>query len=108
MLRNQILAVIALAVFVALGLLPPRLPDPVPATAPANEFSSERALKHVAAIAQQPHPVGSSANEKVRLYIDDQITQLGLTPFNQGGTGVRLNRSYVLGARVNNIMTRLP
>ena len=48
------------------GAIPTGLPDPAPASVPPTEFSSGRALEHVRAIAQEPHPMGSPENEAAR------------------------------------------
>ena len=53
-------------------------PSPLPANAPAHEFSAERAIRHIRVIAQQPHPTGSTANEAVRNYILTELRGLGL------------------------------
>src|SRR5918999_196688 len=58
----------------------PTVPDPVPASAPPAEFSSGRALEHVRAIAQKPHPMGSPENAAVRDYLLEELTALGLKP----------------------------
>jgi hypothetical protein len=64
------------AVFVtAVQTLPP---SPLPANAPATEFSAERAIKHIQVIAKQPHPTGSAANDVVRNYILAELKDLGL------------------------------
>jgi len=44
-------------------------PISLPATAPADSFSAERALKHVSAISEVAHPLGSSANATIRDYL---------------------------------------
>ncbi|KAA0256979.1 MAG: M20/M25/M40 family metallo-hydrolase, partial [Chloroflexi bacterium] len=53
-------------------------PSPLPANAPAAEFSAERAIEHIRVIAQQPHPTGSEENRAVREYILTELTSLGL------------------------------
>jgi hypothetical protein len=58
----------------------PTVPDPVPASAPPTEFSSGRALEHVRAIAQKPHPMGSLENTAVRDYLVEELNALGLKP----------------------------
>src|ERR687888_1655185 len=70
------------------GALPIGLPDPVPASAPPTAFSSARALAHVRAIAQRPHPIGSPANAAVRDYLVEELTALGLAPEVQKATAV--------------------
>src|SRR5918912_200010 len=68
------------------GVLPIGLPDPVPASAPPTAFSSARALAHVRAIAQRPHPIGSPANAAVRDYLVEEFSTLGLKPEVQKAT----------------------
>ncbi|MBC7933583.1 MAG: aminopeptidase, partial [Rubrivivax sp.] len=75
----------ALAAFLFLGALvwlsialvqPPRA---VPESAPAGEFSSGRAMRHVRAVAQRPHPTGSEEIERVRRYIIGELGALGVS-----------------------------
>lgn len=61
---------------------------------PATEFSAERAMVHVEQIAQQPHPMGSSAHDEVRAYLVEQMEQLGLNPDVQEFNG-RLTTKYI-------------
>jgi hypothetical protein len=74
------LVVVALGTFGAWSL---RIPEPIDAGAPSRVFSAERALAHVANVAQQPHPIGSAEIENVRDYLDRQLHALGLTPAHQ-------------------------
>ncbi|SYX84279.1 M28 family peptidase [Paenibacillus alvei] len=55
-------------------------PAPKGENAPIEQFSAERAMKHVRAIAQLPHPSGSLENERVRTYLVEQMELLGLQP----------------------------
>src|SRR3712207_5208105 len=49
--------------------------------APAEDgFSLERALAHVRAVADRPHPTGSAADEEVRQYLVRVLEGLGLAP----------------------------
>ena len=99
-----IAAVVALcAVLVREASQPPR---PVSATAPATEFSAERALEHVKQIAQRPHPIGSADNARVRDYVMGQLRTLGLDPQLQEATGV--GTRYAVAGRVQNILARMP
>src|ERR1700693_540386 len=50
----------------------------VPVSAPTNEFSAERAFRHLEFIAREPHPTGSAANARVRDYVVDQLKSMGL------------------------------
>ena len=63
----------------ALSLLPIVTRQPPAETAP-GEFSAERALDHIAIIAEEPHPMGSAANARVRSYLESELTALGLEP----------------------------
>lgn len=66
-----------------LSLYQTRPPAAVPASAPETEFSAERAMRHVAAISQEPHATGSPEIYKVRDYILGELSDLGLNPETQ-------------------------
>jgi hypothetical protein len=93
-----------LALWTAIGFTPFGRPLPLPADAPAGEFSAGRAMVTVRAIAQRPHPVGSADHDRVRDYVLGEFRRLGLTPETQAGTGVF--RRYT--GKVENIVARLP
>jgi hypothetical protein len=57
-----------------------RPPRPLPADAPADVFAAERAMRHVEAIAREPHPLGSPAAANVRNYVVAELEALGLKP----------------------------
>lgn len=100
------LALLALLAFVSIRQLNP--PAPVSQDAPLAEFSSGRALKHLAVIAARSHPVGSDAHAEVRDYIVQQLGALGLSPEVQKTTSVgRRQGSAVPVATVENIVARL-
>jgi hypothetical protein len=82
------------------GQLPPA---PVPATAPATEFSAERALTHIREVAKTTHGAGSRANDAVRQYIFDQLRALGLDPQIQKS----VNAARFTGV-VENVLARIP
>jgi hypothetical protein len=73
--------------------------------APATEFSAERAMRHVAAIAKGPHATGSAAHLEVLRYLQAEITKLGLTPQIQDATGV--GTRYAVVGRVRNVLARI-
>lgn len=52
-------------------------PWPLPANAPATEFSAYRAIEHIKQTALEPHPGGSQANEEVYKYIIGQLQAMG-------------------------------
>jgi hypothetical protein len=68
--------------------------------------------RHVAAIADQPHPIGSESNRRVRYYIVNYFKALGLATEVQKTTVVyrhpnRIGRGTTVG-QVENIIARLP
>jgi peptidase M28-like protein len=96
-----------LVALVALALLPGRLPGVRSASAPAQEFSAERALRHVAVIARAPHPVGSAEHDRVRDYLLTQLRAMGLDVHLQTGTGRMYEHGMETLGRVDNIVARL-
>lgn len=85
-----------------------RQPPPLKAaSAPAAEFSGERAMEVLRDLVGdgRPHPIGSPANAVIRDKIMARLRQLGYTPEIQRGTGcVRLFGSC---AQAENIIARL-
>jgi hypothetical protein len=109
--RRRLLGIVIallLSAFAAVSLLTLKPPDPRPASAPANEFSAERAFSHVKQIAERPHPVGSAANAEVRDYLVGQLEDLGLQPTVQEATSARTKEGTASIARVHNIHARMP
>src|SRR5262249_39801996 len=82
-----------------------RLPEPIPASGPADQFSAERALVHLNAFAKAPHPLGSAEHDRARDYLVAQLSALGLTPEIQKATGTVPR--YQAAGSVENIMARL-
>ena len=64
----------------AIGLAVFNMPDVKPTAASLQEFSAARAIKHVEAISQSPHPIGSSEIEQVRNYIFAELVGMGISP----------------------------
>jgi len=88
--RRALTALAAVAVLVAVGaatLLDLRPPAPRPATAPAGEFSAERAFAHLTTVARQTHVTGSAANDTVREHLVRTLRDLGLTTTVQDTVG---------------------
>lgn len=97
---------ISLAAFFAIReQLPPAAAD---ASAPLTEFSAGRAIKYVDQISQKPHPVGSAEHERVREYIVNELTTLGVVPEVQEVDVMSPFPSSVTQvARIKNIVARL-
>lgn len=105
---RSLLVVLVLAVGVYAGFRQFAPPDALPASVSPQDFSSGRAMKHLEAIAQRPHPVGSPDHARVRDYLLAETTALGLTPEVQKTTALKNDRGFpLLGGTVENILVRL-
>src|SRR5450756_2867588 len=78
-----------------------RPPRAVPATAPDTAFSAERAMRHVEQIAQRPHAMGTADHDRVRDYIVEQLSALGLRSQIQQATAI--GTRYQQAGRVQNL-----
>jgi hypothetical protein len=103
------LAIVAVVGAVALPLAALVPPTVVPATAPATEFSAERAMRTVEAVASERHPPGSAAHAAVETYLVEQLAALGLEPQVQAATGVAQapEGGFASAAAVRNLVGRL-
>jgi peptidase M28-like protein len=96
---------IGLVAFFAIWLQHP--PAAVPATAAATEFSAERAIQHVEAIARSPRPIGSANHAAARDYIVQQLRAFGLEPEIQKTTAVNSTGAPLfLAGTIENIVAR--
>jgi len=87
-----------------------RVPSPRPSSAPATDFSAERAMRHVEAITAETRFAGSPNHARTRRYIQAQLRGLGLVP--------QLQRTAVVNrfsdaadpeaGTVTNIIARIP
>jgi hypothetical protein len=75
---RKILPWFIIVLFAGLGYRSMLPPAPLPSNTPADQFSAERAMEHVAAIAAEPHPIGSAAIAAVRDYIVAELETLGI------------------------------
>ncbi len=85
-------------------------PRPTPLSAPAESFSSTRAMTDIRVIAARPHPVGSAQNRQVRDYLAARLRSLGLQTRLQRDSAfaVRDGGTTVVGADVENLIGVLP
>ena len=83
-------------------------PAPRPVSAPDADFSAERAMAHVEAVAREPHPTGSAANARVRDELVARLTALGFTTEIQREAVLRGEDGEFSGANVENIVAVLP
>ncbi|MEG8183406.1 M20/M25/M40 family metallo-hydrolase [Nocardia terpenica] len=82
-----------------------------PASAPADTFSAERALRTVTAIAARPHPAGTAEHDRVRDHLVGELRNLGLDTEIQSGVGrwpEAFHRDVMAMGRVDNIVARIP
>ncbi|MFI9009119.1 M20/M25/M40 family metallo-hydrolase [Actinosynnema sp. NPDC053489] len=104
------LVVLLLAVIAgvgALAVLAFRPPAPA-ADAPADGFAAGRAERHLAAVAQRPHPIGSADNARVRDYIADTARDLGARVSVESDDVVLPWRGVVRLATAHNVVARVP
>lgn len=99
---------LALALWLALSFVPRSRPSPAPSTAPAADFSADRAMEQVRAIAQKPHPTGSAEHDRVRDYVEAELARQGLTPQLESGHAELSRGRFHAAAEVQNILARLP
>lgn len=102
------LPLVSVLLFVSLSLYLANPPRPVAATAPATDFSAERALREVAVIARRPHSIGTPDHDRVRDYLVQRCRALGLRVAVQDTTVVSNDAGTVVGARVQNVVALLP
>jgi Peptidase family M28 len=102
-----LIAWVGIGLMVALAIWLQQPLRPVPATAAATEFSAERAMRHVEAIARSPRPIGSANHAAARDYIVQQLRAFGFEPDIQKTTAVSsIGASSFLAGTVENIVVR--
>ena len=75
--------ILCLAVYLSFdALLPNKISN---LDTPLTQFSSDRALVHLAEISKAPHYTGNKENARVRNYIISELQKLGLTTETQEG-----------------------
>jgi acetylornithine deacetylase/succinyl-diaminopimelate desuccinylase-like protein len=97
--------------YVALLAITP--PTARKADAPAGTFSAARAFQQVQAIAPEPHPAGSAANDRVREHLLSTLRGLGLNPEVQDTVSVQggelSSSAGGIGlAHVRNVVAQIP
>lgn len=99
---------LAVAAIVGIGWWIEQPPAPLPVTAPATEFSADRAWIHLEQITgTEPSPIGSAAGDAVRDHLVAELTRLGLRTEVQKGTGAVVFDGITAG-RVENVIATLP
>jgi len=104
--RAPAIVLIVLGAILALALLRFRGPAPRPASAPASDFSAERALAfHREVIGNVPHPVGSAEHDRVRDRVVARFRALGYDTVIQQRFACN---AYGSCAPVQNVIARRP
>ena len=85
----------SLALALLIGVLSLQVPAPAGPDAPATAFSADRAMADVREIARRPHPLGSADHTRVRLYLQQRMTGLGLRVSTQAGPISRGSARYL-------------
>jgi len=63
-------------------------------------------MRNVAELSRAPHPLGSAEHKRVREYIATRLEELGLEVEIQQDTVVEPYSSYIMAARIHNIVAR--
>ncbi|MEU9419268.1 M20/M25/M40 family metallo-hydrolase [Streptomyces sp. NPDC048272] len=101
----------AAAAYAATSLKSPR---PRTKDAPTEEFSAERAMRHVRTVAAEPHPIGSPAADRVRQYLLSELKDLGFEVEVQEAVAghdvgpTPYGPRYLAAGMVRNVIGRLP
>jgi hypothetical protein len=102
--RACALATAGLGLFALLCLLDPGSPAPLSADAPPERFSAARAWPALAAVASEPHPLGSPAQARVQAWLEGELERLGVA-WERGPWSVSRNGRELSGT---NLLARLP
>ncbi|TVR38980.1 MAG: M28 family peptidase [Bacteroidia bacterium] len=103
---HGLIIAIGITAIILLSFVLNRPPAVVPADAPANVFSAQRAAVHLPFIASHPNPIGSKANEAVRHYIVNYLENLDLDVHVQKTSYYHAPAQRA--ATLHNVLTRIP
>jgi hypothetical protein len=108
---RAVVVALVLTLAAAFGVSSLAPPAPVPASAPAAQFSAERAMRELSVIAERPHPTGTLAADAVRAHVVARLEELGFVVEVQDTTS--LTETYakryglaVVAAHVRNVVAR--
>ncbi|MEV0620470.1 M28 family peptidase [Nonomuraea sp. NPDC050404] len=97
-------ALLVLSAVVLLTAMSNSTMQPLPAGAPAAEFSAERALRHLERFATKPRPIGSAAGDRAREYLAGQLRAAGLEVEVQSAVGANSSTGLAAFGQVDNIV----
>ncbi|RJL24166.1 M28 family peptidase [Bailinhaonella thermotolerans] len=100
-------ALLTLAAVIAFSAMSESTAQPLPASAPAGEFSAGRALAHLREIAAEPRPIGGPAGDRARDHLAGRLRDAGLDVEVQRSVGARSAPGLATFGQVDNIVARL-
>jgi hypothetical protein len=104
---KAILAAVFLVLVAAFSIREHDPPAALSAAVSPDSFSAGRAVRHLASIAEKPHPLGSAAHMAVRDYLVSQLSGAGVEPqIQQATVAVQPGPPLQMGA-VENVIARL-
>jgi hypothetical protein len=101
-------ALAVLLVLAATVLAEASTQQPVPASAPAGEFSADRAVAELGAFGTEPRPMGSPASDRARDHLVERLRAEGLRVEVQRSVGARSATGLATFGRVENVVATLP
>jgi hypothetical protein len=101
-------SLLGVAAVVVLALLADRPPSPAPASAPAQQFSAQRALVQLREFATEPRPLGSPASDRTRDHLARALRTAGFSVKIERAVGASTEQGFVNFGRVDNIVATLP
>ncbi|MEV4224906.1 M20/M25/M40 family metallo-hydrolase [Nonomuraea sp. NPDC049725] len=101
-------ALLVLAAVVVLTALANSTMQPLPASAPAGEFSAGRAMRHLERFATEPRPIGSPAGARARDYLVKELRAAGLDVRVQRAVGANPSTGLASFGQVHNIVATRP
>ncbi|MEV0379337.1 M20/M25/M40 family metallo-hydrolase [Nonomuraea sp. NPDC050643] len=101
-------ALLALTGVIVLSAMANSTMQPLPASAPATQFSAERALRHLERFATRPRPIGSRAGEQARDYLAGRLREAGLDVRIQRAVGANAAAGLASFGQVHNIVATRP
>ena len=102
------LGALFVVVVAGLTLLSERPPSPVPASAPGQQFSAQRALVVLQEFATEPRPLGSAASDRARDFLVERLRSAGFSVQINRAIGASSAEGVAAFGRVDNIVATLP
>ncbi|HWZ45835.1 MAG TPA: M20/M25/M40 family metallo-hydrolase [Candidatus Saccharimonadales bacterium] len=104
---STLLAWCLICALAALAIFELKAPKALPMASPQSDFSAERALAHIRAIARVPHTIGSTPNAEASEYLTAQLSALGMNPQVTTAVGIHNGSRVLIAGKTRNIIARL-